>query len=202
MGWVRVTPSPACHSFHALSQLMQDFTFIRTPSCSRLEVCSNTAVVTAINVTSTQWPVIWSIDGLPHDSFGLIPIPPPLGGVLILSPNVIMYTNGSSSKIAFRLNLFAPSGGDFSFPIINASATPPMISLDACHHSFLTLNRLLVSLNNGDLYIFHLEDDGRAVTNINISKAGTSAIASCVRATHHSCLSTLICKEASSSSLV
>jgi cleavage and polyadenylation specificity factor subunit 1 len=148
-----------------------------------LEVSSYTCVLTVIHVSPSGCPSVNTIEGLPHDCFDLIAIPEPLGGALILSPNVIIYTN-TNSRFAFGLNHFALNSNNSQFPLSNASSELPMLSLDACHYTLLTTNRLLVSLSNGDLYIFHLEDDGLTVCNINISKAGAAAIASCVCTTY------------------
>lgn len=52
--------------------------------------------------------------------------------------------------------------------------------LESAYHIFLSPERILISLQNGDLYLIYLINDARILQNIKIIKTGTSVIPSCV----------------------
>ncbi|KAL9265877.1 Cleavage and polyadenylation specificity factor subunit 1-like protein, partial [Drosera capensis] len=63
----------------------------------------------SINTTMKQHPIIWSAGNLPHDSYKLLAVPAPIGGVLVICANTIHY-HSQSSSYALALNNFAVSG--------------------------------------------------------------------------------------------
>jgi len=75
-------------------------------------VRKNSACVTvlSLNLVKKTNPVIWSKSELPYDAFLAIPVPLPIGGVLILAANSIIYLN-QTSTIALTLNYFGDTQG-------------------------------------------------------------------------------------------
>ncbi|EFA79463.1 CPSF domain-containing protein [Heterostelium album PN500] len=156
--------------------------FLHEPSqtwTSRISSKKFTNVLTAVslNIAQRQQPVIWSIEHLPYNCERLVPVPDPLGGAMVLTPNILFYFN-QSSRYGLECNEYAQidTGDQFQFPI-DSSSTNLVFTLDCANFIFLG-DRLLGSLKGGELLIFHLISDGRNVQRISITKAGASVLSS------------------------
>jgi len=86
----------------------------------------------SLNVSQKVHPVIWSAEGLPHDSFALAAVPEPLGGAIVFSANAIHYLN-QGTRFVLPLNDFYKS--------TDHSQRPPH-----SYTSFFRLFRLLLLL--------------------------------------------------------
>jgi hypothetical protein len=118
----------------------------------------------------------------------------------------LAHTQASASFLP--LNVFADLYPPPQTPFPSAGKNRVGITLDAARDIFLADDQLLVSLKGGELYvetcyracagdvrapycpcdvrvahryIFHLLSDGRTVSDIQLTKAGSSVITSCVR---------------------
>ncbi|KAF7113168.1 hypothetical protein RHSIM_RhsimUnG0154200 [Rhododendron simsii] len=72
----------------------------------------HTCMISALSISSTlkQHPLIWSGANLPHDTYKLLAVPSPIGGVLVLSANTVHHYSQSASCM-LALNNFAVSIG-------------------------------------------------------------------------------------------
>jgi hypothetical protein len=52
--------------------------------------------------------------------------------------------------------------------------------MDVSHFLFLAHDCILVSSKEGELYLVHLIADGKVVKKIEVTRAGTSVLTSCV----------------------
>lgn len=152
----------------------------------RVAVNRNTCVAAAVSLNLWQHrgqtsahPVVWSAEFLPYDTQRLIAVPGPIGGALALSTNSLLYLNQASAS-CLPLNVFADLYLSPQTPFPSAGKNRVGIALDAARDVFLADDQLLVSLKGGELYIFHLLSDGRTVNDIQLTKAGSSVITSCM----------------------
>jgi cleavage and polyadenylation specificity factor subunit 1 len=137
------------------------------------------SVCLSLNLTQKTNPVIWPVDKLPSDCIKCMPVPPPIGGILVLAVNSIIYINQSVPSYGVSLNSIAKTTS--KYPFRNMEST--RITLDCCFASFLASDRLLVSLKNGEIYIVTLlidSDSLRTVRGFNIKKGPGSVIPSCL----------------------
>lgn len=61
----------------------------------RVAVLKNTCQLTALslNLAQKRHPMIWSASGLPFNCRHLVPVPPPAGGAIVVSSNILIYRN-------------------------------------------------------------------------------------------------------------
>lgn len=127
----------------------------------------------SINTTMKQHPIIWSAGNLPHDSYKLLAVPAPIGGVLVICANTIHY-HSQSSSYALALNNFAVSG-DSSLEMPRSSFD---VELDAAHATWLTNDVAMLSTKNGELLLLTIYFDGRVVQRLDLAKSKASVLAS------------------------
>jgi cleavage and polyadenylation specificity factor subunit 1 len=125
--------------------------------------------------------------------------------------SITSHHDTQASASCLPLNVFADLYLSPQTPFPSAGKNRVGIALDAARDVFLADDQLLVSLKGGELYawptprpmryfsstqlsvvcrvswvvhryIFHLLSDGRTVNDIQLTKAGSSVITSCVRA--------------------
>ncbi|XP_075169737.1 cleavage and polyadenylation specificity factor subunit 1 [Haematobia irritans] len=145
----------------------------------RVAVRSDTCVLVAIslNIQQRVHPIIWTVTGLPFDCIQVFPIQKPIGGCLVTSVNAIIYLNQSVPPYGVSLN----SSADHStnFPLKPQDGV--RISLDAANIAFIDVDKLVVSLRTGDLYVVTLcVDSMRTVRNFHFHKAAASVLTSCM----------------------
>ncbi|KYQ93136.1 CPSF domain-containing protein [Tieghemostelium lacteum] len=148
---------------------------------SRISAKKLTSVLSAVslNLSAKQTPTIWSIDKMPYNCESLLPVPEPLGGSLVVAPNILFYVN-QSSRYGLAVNEYAQTdtGDQFPFPLDNTLNL--VFTLERSTYVFLESDRFICSLKGGELLIFHLISDGRSVQRIHVSKAGGSVLSSCI----------------------
>ncbi|PRP79749.1 cleavage and polyadenylation specificity factor subunit 1-like [Planoprotostelium fungivorum] len=127
------------------------------------DTCCVTAVTLGLNRNNRQNPIIWSVDHLPYDCWSLN------RGVIVIGTNHFLYLN-QNSRFAVGLNDFANSTA--TLDIVRPNIVP--ITLDSSVATFLTPNRMLISIKTGELYFFHLHADARNIKEVVITKAGAS----------------------------
>ncbi|CAG8591653.1 23817_t:CDS:10, partial [Racocetra persica] len=138
------------------------------------DTCS--LVVVSLDISQKVYPVIYSMDKLPHSCVKLIPIQKPVGGILIITANAIIHVDQSSPGIGIAVNGYAMSTTDFP---LDRSFEHLGLALEGCHYVFLDKDEILIFLRNGDMYLVKLIKDGRSISRITIEKVGTNTLPSC-----------------------
>ncbi|KAI4363631.1 hypothetical protein MLD38_019823 [Melastoma candidum] len=135
----------------------------------------HTCMISALSISTTlkQHPLIWSASNLPSDSYKLLAVPSPIGGVLVISANVIHY-HSQSASCSLALNHFAvPAEGSQEMPKSSFS-----VELDGANSAWLLNNVVLLSTKTGDLLLLSLVFDGRIVQRLDLSKSKASVLTS------------------------
>lgn len=141
----------------------------------RQDTCAMIAL--SLNVHQKVHPIIWSTTNLPFDSLYVLPVPRPIGGVLIFCTNMLIYLNQSVPPFAVSLNSFAESSS--AFPVQPQKNVK--ISLDCSRACFLSNDKLVISLKGGEIYVISLFIDRmRSVKRFHFEKAASSVISSCI----------------------
>ncbi|XP_037491951.1 cleavage and polyadenylation specificity factor subunit 1 isoform X2 [Jatropha curcas] len=132
-------------------------------------------MISALSISTTlkQPTLIWSVVNLPHDSYKLLAVPSPIGGVLVIGANTIHY-HSESANCALALNSYAVSA-DSSQDLPRASFT---VELDAAKATWLSNDVALLSTKNGELLLLTLVYDGRVVQRLDLSKSKASVLTS------------------------
>lgn len=131
-------------------------------------------ITLSLDVHQKVHPHIWSLNNLPFNTFGALPIPKPIGGVLIFATNALIHLNQGLPPYGIALNGFNDS--NTSFPLKTQDNV--IISLDCCQATFIANNKILLNLSNGDLYVLKLYNDmTRSVRTFNFIHIANSVIA-------------------------
>lgn len=134
-------------------------------------------VAISLNIQQRVHPVIWSVTNLPYDALQAVPINKPIGGCLILCTNSLIYLNQSVPSYGVSLNSTADHSTNF--PLKPQDGVK--ISLDSAQIAFITNEKLVLSLKDGELYVLSLlADSMRSVRSFHFSRAASSVLTSCV----------------------
>jgi cleavage and polyadenylation specificity factor subunit 1 len=122
--------------------------------------------VYTLDMEQRESTTLLSITKLPYDLHTVLPLPPPIGGALLIGLNEIIHVDQSGKTNGVAVNEFALKNTEFSLP----SEAHLGLRLEGC-----TIERLgapngdmLVVLRNGDLAILHFRIDGRSVSGLSV----------------------------------
>ncbi|KAF7493374.1 Cleavage and polyadenylation specificity factor subunit 1 [Sarcoptes scabiei] len=128
----------------------------------------------SLDVHQRVHPHIWSLTNLPYNAFAALPIPKPIGGVLIFASNSLIHLNQGLPPFGVSLNGFNDS--NTSFPL--KTQDDVIISLDCCRAAFIDNKKILLTLKNGELFVLKLHNDmTRSVRTFKFIPIGSSVIA-------------------------
>ncbi|XP_076048497.1 cleavage and polyadenylation specificity factor subunit 1 [Oratosquilla oratoria] len=145
----------------------------------RLAVRQDTCAMATIslNISQRHHPVIWSLSGLPHDCLKLIPVPKPIGGVLLFAANSLTYL--TQSVPPYGVSLSSMGDKNTNFPLRKQEGV--IISLDNAHGTFISDDQLVISLKGGELFVLTLVADSmRSVRSFMFDKAAASVLTCCM----------------------
>ncbi|XP_037549569.1 cleavage and polyadenylation specificity factor subunit 1 [Nematolebias whitei] len=141
----------------------------------RQDTCSIVAL--SLNIMQKVHPVIWSLSNLPFDCTQVMPVPKPIGGVVVFAVNSLLYLNQSVPPYGVSLN--SMTNGTTSFPLRIQEEV--MITLDCCQSDFIAYDKMVISLKGGEIYVLTLITDGmRSVRAFHFDKAAASVLTTCM----------------------
>ncbi|XP_048576873.1 cleavage and polyadenylation specificity factor subunit 1 isoform X2 [Nematostella vectensis] len=141
----------------------------------RNDTCALVAV--SLNMSQKAHPVVWQLSCLPFDCIYVMPVPKPIGGVLVCCMNALLYLNQSVPPYGVSVN----SIGENStvFPLKPQKGVT--ITLEGSNAIFIANDKLVFSLKGGEIYVVTLIADGvRSVRNFVFDKTAASVLTSCV----------------------
>lgn len=131
----------------------------------------------SLNIQQHVHPVIWSLDSLPYDCQKVIAVARPIGGVLIMAVNSLIYLNQSVPPFGVALNSIAKTLTNFPL----GQQEDINLVLDRATATFMSSDKLVTSLCNGDLYVITLYADSmRAVRSFHFEKCASSVLTTCI----------------------
>lgn len=109
-----------------------------------------------------------SVAGLPYDISRVIPLPPPIGGALLVGANELIHVDQSGKTISIAVNEFAKLASNFSM----SDESHLGLRLEDCTIQSLgtASSDLLIVLNTGAMAILSIRSDGRNVSGLSIHK--------------------------------
>lgn len=142
----------------------------------------NTVCCTAVSlgIERNQYPIIWTVKSLPHDSYRLVPLKKSIGGgAIVIGHNSLIHVNqralyGLSTNDFISLNFSHPE----SMAVKLEKQEDISLLLEVISYTFLSNNVLALSLNSGELYLAHIIGSGNLVQKIILKKATNTVIAS------------------------
>uniref|UniRef100_A0A671SU47 Cleavage and polyadenylation specificity factor subunit 1 n=1 Tax=Sinocyclocheilus anshuiensis TaxID=1608454 RepID=A0A671SU47_9TELE len=141
----------------------------------RQDTCSIVAI--SLNIMQKVHPVIWSLSNLPFDCTQAMAVPKPIGGVVVFAVNSLLYLNQSVPPFGVSLN--SQTSGTTAFPLRPQEEVK--ITLDCSQASFITSDKMVISLKGGEIYVLTLITDGmRSVRAFHFDKAAASVLSTCM----------------------
>ncbi|PAA73122.1 hypothetical protein BOX15_Mlig004527g1, partial [Macrostomum lignano] len=136
----------------------------------------------SLNPKDRTNPIIWSQAGLPFDCFALLPVPKPIGGLVVLARNSVIYLNQSQRPTGLALN--SNINNSTSFPLRRVYPPTPRLSLDGGKAIFLPNTggrQFLVGVRDGSFYVFtlYIDSDMRQLNGFHWEPVGKSSPLSC-----------------------
>lgn len=151
------------------------------PSASLLQERKDTLtyMVFTLDLQQKASTTISSVTGLPYDLFRVIPLPPPVGGALLIGGNEIIHIDQAGKANGVGVNMFAKQCTSFS--LVDLSHLH--MRLEGCTIEQLSIDNgeMLIILHDGSLAILSFRMDGRSVSGLDIREvladAGGSLLA-------------------------
>uniref|UniRef100_A0A8D3BFY4 Cleavage and polyadenylation specificity factor subunit 1 n=1 Tax=Scophthalmus maximus TaxID=52904 RepID=A0A8D3BFY4_SCOMX len=141
----------------------------------RQDTCSIVAI--SLNIMQKVHPVIWSLSNLPFDCTQVMPVPKPIGGVVVFAVNSLLYLNQSVPPYGVSLN--TQTAGTTAFPLRVQDEVK--ITLDCSQSDFIAYDKMVISLKGGEIYVLTLITDGmRSVRAFHFDKAAASVLTTCM----------------------
>nr|XP_029135227.1 cleavage and polyadenylation specificity factor subunit 1 isoform X2 [Labrus bergylta] len=141
----------------------------------RQDTCSIVAI--SLNIMQKVHPVIWSLSNLPFDCTQVMPVPKPIGGVVVFAVNSLLYLNQSVPPYGVSLN--SQTTGTTAFPLRIQDEVK--ITLDCSQSDFIAYDKMVISLKGGEIYVLTLITDGmRSVRAFHFDKAAASVLTTCM----------------------
>ncbi|KAM4540065.1 cleavage and polyadenylation specificity factor subunit 1 [Odontesthes bonariensis] len=141
----------------------------------RQDTCSIVAI--SLNIMQKVHPVIWSLSNLPFDCTQVMPVPKPIGGVVVFAVNSLLYLNQSVPPYGVSLN--SQTTGTTAFPLRTQEEVK--ITLDCAQSDFIAYDKMVISLKGGEIYVLTLITDGmRSVRAFHFDKAAASVLTTCM----------------------
>ncbi|GLB39375.1 putative CPSF A subunit region [Lyophyllum shimeji] len=139
----------------------------------RLKEFKDTArlVIFTMDIVTQNYPIITSVEGLPHDCLSLIACSTALGGVVIITSNSLIYVDQSTRRVALPLNGWPPRLSDLPLPPMAPEHRTRNINLEGCRASFVDDKTLFIILNDGTVYPVDIDIDGKTVSKLSMGSA-------------------------------
>lgn len=121
---------------------------------------------------------ILSVTGLPYDLYKIIPLPPPVGGTLLLGSNELVHVDQAGKTNGVAVNPFAGDCTSFSM----ADQSTLAMRLEGCIIQDMGTGNgdVLMILTTGELAIASFKLDGRSVSGLSVRRVPTESIGSAV----------------------
>ncbi|KAF8816784.1 hypothetical protein BYT27DRAFT_7181242 [Phlegmacium glaucopus] len=126
-------------------------------------------IIFTLDNATESYPIITSIEGLPHDCLSLLPCSTSLGGVVITTTNALIYVDQSSRRLALPLNGWNSRLSDMNLlPIAPADESRKLI-LEGSRSVFVDEKTFFVILKDGAVYPVEIVVDGKTVSKLTMS---------------------------------
>jgi cleavage and polyadenylation specificity factor subunit 1 len=133
-------------------------------------------VTISLNLTTKTNPITWHKEKLPHDCYKVIPVPLPVGGVIILASNSVHYY--------CHTNYFGMSFNTFADELVmerKLEKSKFTTTLDSANGVWLNDTCLLLSSGiTGELLLLSIVIANKAAVRFVLSRVGESCASSCM----------------------
>lgn len=118
-----------------------------------------------------SYPIISSVEGLPHDSLSLLSCGTSLGGVIVLTTNALIYVDQSSRRVVLPVNGWAARISDLPVPPIAPTDQTRYLELEGSRCVFADDKTIFVVLKDGTVYPVEVIAEGKSVSKLVMAPA-------------------------------
>jgi cleavage and polyadenylation specificity factor subunit 1 len=116
---------------------------------------------------------ILAVNNLPYDLFMIVPLPPPVGGALLVGYNEIIHVDQSGKTNGVAVNPFTKRCTSFAL----ADQSDMELRLEGCKVEKLSDDGdMLIITRNAELIILSFRMDGRSVSGLNLRRVPDSIL--------------------------
>ncbi|KAF8156589.1 CPSF A subunit region-domain-containing protein [Crassisporium funariophilum] len=126
-------------------------------------------IIFTLDIATQNYPVITSVEGLPHDCLSILPCSTSLGGVVITSTNALIYVDQSSRRVALPLNGWTARISDLPLLPIPPAEQSRKLFLEGSRSVFAGDRTFFLILKDGTVYPVEIVVDGKTVSKLTIS---------------------------------
>ncbi|KAK5967614.1 hypothetical protein GCK32_002862 [Trichostrongylus colubriformis] len=131
----------------------------------------------SVNVFDEQVAIVWQVGSLPMDCNRLVAIPKPLGGVLVIGSNEVIYLNQSVPPCGISLNSCYDNFTKFPLKDLKHMS----MTLDAGPAEYIGNNRVALGTMDGRLFVLKLiTDSSETVRSLTLEHVLDTSIAYCM----------------------
>ena len=125
-------------------------------------------MVFTMDLDQKESTAILSVDHLPYDLFMVIPLPSPIGGVLLIGDNELIHIDQAGKSNGVAVNMFAKQCSSFGL----ADQSDLEMRLEGCTIEQLSIENgeMLIFLHSGALAILSFLLDGRSVSGLSVRR--------------------------------
>lgn len=122
-------------------------------------------IIFTLDIATQNYPIITSVEGLPHDCLSLLACSSSLGGVVVVASNSVIYVDQSSRRVALPVNGWPSRISDLPLLPIAPEDQTRNLELEGSRASFVDDKTLFVILKDGTVYPIDIVIDGKTVSN-------------------------------------
>lgn len=124
-----------------------------------------------LDIATQHYPIITSVEGLPHDCFSLLPCPVTLGGVAILTSNSIIYIDRASRRVVLPVNGWPSRISDLPMLPQAPEDRTRILHLEGSRSAFVDEKTVFIVLKDGTIYPVEIIADGQSVPKLTMAPA-------------------------------
>ncbi|THH10614.1 hypothetical protein EW145_g1206 [Phellinidium pouzarii] len=124
-----------------------------------------------LDLVTRKYPIIISVENLPHDCFSIIPCTSSLGGVVILSCNALIYIDPASRKTVLPVNGWAARISDIPMQGLRKDEQEQDLHLEGARAAFVDERTFFLITRDGLIFPVEVIMDGRIVTRLSLGPA-------------------------------
>lgn len=153
-------------------QITLDYPYIFTVT-RRLKEYKDTVklIIFTLDLVTQNYPIITSVEGLPHDCLSLLPCSTSLGGVVIIASNSMIYVDKSSRRMALPVNGWPGRISDLPLLPISPADQHRNLLLEGSRAVFVDDKTLFMILKDGTVYPVEIVIDGKTVSKLTMAPA-------------------------------
>ncbi|KAL7421114.1 mRNA cleavage and polyadenylation factor subunit [Cryptotrichosporon argae] len=120
---------------------------------------------------SSSYPLLTSAESLPADSLYLVPCPPEIGGVVVVTSSGLVHVDQAGRTVAVSVNAWWAYATRMRCDSTNEARA---LILDGSRAVFVTARDMLLVLQSGEVHQVRIEMDGRAVGAIKVDEQSST----------------------------